>query len=204
MIRLLGKLDKKQQYWVGVSGGADSMAAYHFLKQMKYMVQPIFFHHGTEACNQGFEFVLKHLGNVQTTPDPGNIIPLRKSKEEHWRDERYKFFKSLGKEVIVGQHLDDVVETWVWSSLHGQSKLIPYRHGNVIRPFLATPKATLVKWCQDHNVPWIEDFTNADINHQRNYIRHIMMPQVLKINPGIGKMLRKKLLARAVDKIQES
>ena len=38
MIRLLGKLDKTKRYWVGVSGGVDSMAAFHFLRQMKYHV----------------------------------------------------------------------------------------------------------------------------------------------------------------------
>ena len=128
-------------------------------------------------------------------------IPKGISKEEHWRNERYRILNSLDGEVIVAHHLNDVVETWVHSSLHGQSKLIPYSHGNVIRPFLATPKAEMVKWCKSHDIEWIEDYTNADTNHQRNYIRHTMMPHVLKINPGIGGMLRKKLLARGVDKI---
>jgi hypothetical protein len=30
-----------------------------------------------------------------------------------------------------------------------------------------------------------------------------MMPQVLKINPGIAKTIRKKLLARGVDTLQD-
>jgi tRNA(Ile)-lysidine synthase len=116
---------------------------------------------------------------------------------------RYDFFKkkNVNSPVIVAHHLDDAVETWVWSSLHGQSKLIPYRHGNVIRPFLATPKKELVKWAENHFVPWIDDYTNMDTRHQRNFIRHMMMPQVLRVNPGIHKTIRKKLLARGVDKI---
>lgn len=202
MIRLLEKLDKTKQYFVGVSGGADSMAAFDFLRQMKYKVEPIFFNHGTEACKEALEF-LKSYDYDSTGGKITRDVPKGKSKEEFWRDERYKFFGKLPYEVIVAHHLDDVVETWVWSSLHGQSKLIPYRHGNVIRPFLATPKAELVKWCQNHDVPWIEDFTNADTNHQRNYIRRIMMPHVLRINPGISKTIRKKLLARGVDTSQE-
>ncbi len=202
LISLLGKLDKKKPYWVGVSGGADSMAALHFLKQMKYDVQPVFFHHDTAACRQAKAFLDKQGINY----DQGSLetpVPAGKSKEEHWRNERYKFFKRIGRTVIVAHHLDDVVETWVWGSLHGQSKLIPYRHANVIRPFLATPKAELVRWCQSHGIEWIEDFTNADTKHQRNYIRHTMMPHVLAINPGIAGMLRKKLLARGVDKIAD-
>lgn len=200
MIKLLGSLDKKQRYWVGVSGGVDSMAAYHFLKQMKYIVQPIFFHHGTPNSDEAQRFLLRRLDSVQPTPSPQDrSIPKNKSKEEHWRDERYKFFKTLATPVIVAHHLDDAIETWVWSSLHGQSKLIPYRHGNVIRPFLATPKAELLRWAERHEVPWIDDESNLDTSYQRNYIRRIMMPQVLRINPGIAKTIRKKLLARGVD-----
>lgn len=204
MIKLLGSLDKKQRYWVGVSGGPDSMAAYHFLKKMKYLVQPIFFHHGSPACDEASRFVLRTLDMVQPTPEPQDrSIPKGKSREEHWRDERYKFFKSLHSPVIVAHHLDDAVETWIWGCLHGQPQLIPYRHANVIRPFLATPKAELLRWAETYRVPWIDDHTNADTSYQRNYIRRIMMPHVLRINPGISKTIRKKLLARGVDTSQE-
>lgn len=197
MIRLLEKLDKTKPYYLGLSGGADSMGAYHFLKQMKYKVDPLFFNHCTEACSQAEKFLGFRSAKIAGTK------PAKMSKEEWWREDRYKFFHKMDREVIVAHHLDDVVETWVWSSLHGQSKLIPYRNGNVIRPFLATPKSELVNWCKRHRVKWIEDFTNLDINHQRNYIRHTMMPHILKINPGIGSMLRKKLLARSIDKIRD-
>jgi tRNA(Ile)-lysidine synthase len=44
-----------------------------------------------------------------------------------------------------------------------------------------------------HNVPWIEDDSNADTCYARNYIRHEMMPHVLKINPGIHKTIAKKV-----------
>jgi len=198
VIRLLGKLDKTKPYWVGLSGGADSMAALNFLKQMKFNVRGFHVNHNTEACDQGHAFLMESLKGEFDSAHISSIKPKNKSWEEHWRDGRYAIFNALENKVIVGHHLGDVTETWIHSSLHGQSKLIPYRHGNVIRPFLATPKAELISWCERHDVSWIEDYTNADTKHQRNYIRHTMMPHILNINPGIGSMLRKRLLLRDV------
>ncbi len=176
------------------------MAALHFLRQMKYNVAPIFFYHGTKACDEAQAFLEQNsiiaAEGARARLQAGAKPPKGKSKEEFWRDARYQYFKTLPGEVIVAHHLSDVRETWLWGCIHGTPQLIPYRHGNVIRPFLATPKAELLSWAERHNVRWIEDETNSDVNHQRNRIRHNIMPEVLKINPGIDKVLRKKLLQR--------
>ena len=43
---------------------------------------------------------------------------------------------------------------------------------------------------------WSEDHTNSDPNFcTRNYIRHTMMPHVLKVSPGIRKVVRKIILS---------
>jgi tRNA(Ile)-lysidine synthase len=73
--------------------------------------------------------------------------------------------------------------------------------GNVIRPFLTTRKQDLVEWCVKHSVPWIEDTSNLDTRYTRNYIRHKMMPHVLKVNPGIYKMVKKRLQKEVKDYI---
>jgi tRNA(Ile)-lysidine synthase len=62
---------------------------------------------------------------------------------------------------------------------------------NVLRPFLTTPKAEFSKWCRQHNLEWCEDASNRNIQYTRNYIRHEMMPHVLKVNPGIDTMVKK-------------
>ena len=77
--------------------------------------------------------------------------------------------------------------------MHGQGKIIPYRNGNVIRPFRLTEKSQFVDWCKRHDVDWIEDQSNTDTKYMRNYIRHEVMPKILKINPGINKVVAKKV-----------
>jgi len=95
--------------------------------------------------------------------------------------------------VVTCHHLDDCVETWVWSSMHGTGKIIPYRRNGVIRPFRTTRKRQLELWAAMHNVPYLEDDSNADVCYTRNYIRHEMMPHVLRVNPGIHKTIAKKV-----------
>ena len=117
--------------------------------------------------------------------------PKELSQEEFRRNKRYDFLSGFDT-VITAHHLDDCVETYIWSSLHGKAKL-PHRYvrGNVLRPFLTTPKTEFISWCERHNVTWSEDISNKDTNYTRNYIRHELMPHALKVNPGLRTTIKK-------------
>ncbi len=97
---------------------------------------------------------------------------------------------------MTGHHLDDVVEWWVYSCFHGEGQLIPYENEKygIIRPFLTTTKSDLSEWNEGHNVPFVEDPSNQSNDHMRNFIRNKMMSQILKVNPGISKVVKKKVL----------
>jgi len=58
---------------------------------------------------------------------------------------------------------------------------------------LTTEKTELTQWNKRHGVSWIEDPSNQDTKFQRNFIRKEMMPKALHVNPGLLKLLRKKL-----------
>ena len=51
----------------------------------------------------------------------------------------------------------------------------------------------MVNWCERKEVPWIEDTTNKDNNFARNRIRNVILPEIKKINPGIQKVVAKKV-----------
>ena len=55
------------------------------------------------------------------------------------------------------------------------------------------PGLVQLLWANLNNVSYIEDNTNTDTRHTRNYIRHEMMPNVLRVNPGIHKTIAKKV-----------
>jgi tRNA(Ile)-lysidine synthase len=196
MIKVLGSLPRKLT--VALSGGIDSMVLLDFL-QRNHNVDAAFFNHNTENSNRAQEFLTDFCSKNNVALHIGEMTKVHRdreqSPEEHWREERYNFLNQFDT-VVTAHHLDDVAETWVWSSLHGTSSLIPYRRGNVIRPFLLNRKYELEDWARRKNVKWIEDHSNNDTRYTRNFIRHKLMADVLRVNPGIHTMLRKKLEQR--------
>jgi len=197
MIKLQGKVPRK--VYVACSGGVDSMAALDFLKR-KHDVFVLHFNHGTDYGFKALEFV----GNYCADNDIGFLTNVtgqerekqaRESQEEYWRSIRYDWLeRCTERQIVTGHHLDDCVETWVMSSMHGTGKIIPYsRNERVLRPFRLTRKRDLELWASLNNVPYIEDDSNQDTCYTRNYIRHEMMPNVLQVNPGIHKTIAKKV-----------
>ena len=70
--------------------------------------------------------------------------------------------------------------------------------GSFVR-FVLHRKRDLELWARLNNVPLIEDDSNADTCYTRNYVRHVMMQNVLKVNPGIHKTIAKKVRADAIE-----
>ena len=193
MIKLQGKLSR--EVYVACSGGVDSMAVVDFLRN-NHIVHVMYFDHGTRHSTEAGVFISDYCSKHGLGLLYGRITRERErdeSQEEYWRNERYKFFSAIDADIITCHHLDDCVETWVWSSMHGEGKIIPYRNKNVIRPFRLTRKRDFQMWCDLKNVPYLEDDSNTDTCYTRNYIRHEMMPQVLRVNPGIHKTIAKKV-----------
>ena len=196
MIKLLGKIPRSVT--VAVSGGVDSMAALSFLSG-RHQVRAAFYHHGTDASEQAYEFLFDYCacrGINLITDQLHTSRAAGVSPEEHWRDARYAFLNSISGPVVTAHNLEDSVETWIWSSLNGTPKLVPYARQNIIRPFITTSKRDLISWCERKDVPWCEDSSNQDVRYTRNYIRHQLMPHALRVNPGLSKMIRKKLVDR--------
>lgn len=174
------------------------MSALNFLKQ-NHDVTAAFFDHGTgtSAFARGFVETTCQIHGIPLVM--GSIQRERRkneSLEEYWRKERYAWLESLDDTVVTAHTLDDAVETWIWSSMHGEPRLPAIERDNIIRPFLTTPKKDFIQWANNHVVAWKHDHTNDDIRFTRNYIRKEMMPHVLRVNPGIQKMVKKRLTAK--------
>lgn len=186
---------------VAVSGGVDSMVTLDFIKRVKQrQVTVLFINHGTEFSNIGEEFMREYCSknNINLSVRRLRSQPRNSSTEDFWHNERNKIYEEeyvLNKvPIVLGHHLDDSVETWIFSSLHGNGYIIPPVRFPVIRPLLCTPKSNILKWAEKNNIQWLEDPSNKDISIPRNRIRHQMMQDVLTVNPGIRKVVKKKIL----------
>jgi len=199
MIKLQGKLPRK--IMVAVSGGVDSMAALDFLRR-NHELEVFHFNHGTEHGKEAEDCVRRY---VQKYDLPFQIRGISKqhkpkgmSQEDYWRQERYAWidmFANSHLPVVTCHHLEDCVETWVWSSMHGTGKIVPRTRGNVLRPFRQTRKRDFQLWADLNNIEYVEDSSNTDTSYMRNYVRHEMMPHVMRVNPGIYKTISKKVKA---------
>jgi tRNA(Ile)-lysidine synthase len=219
MIKVLGKIPRR--VCVAVSGGADSMAALDFIRNNgKRDVLALHFNHGTSHGKEAQAFVIAYCSENKIPLVTSSVLRDKhttESHEEYWRNERYGFFGDYisahrsntsyynvghdelshfyysNTKIVTCHHLNDVVETWVFSSLHGNPMLIPYSRDNFIRPFLMTSKDSLVMWAEKKSVPYIYDPSNNDTKHMRNFVRKELIPKCLFVNPGIEKTIRKKI-----------
>jgi tRNA(Ile)-lysidine synthase len=195
MIKFIGKLPKKCT--VAFSGGIDSVVVTDFLINGRRDVTLAFFHHGTKTSDEAETYARKFSEDRSLPLVVGRLSqqrPTGLSQEEHWRNERYTFLETTGNVVVTAHHLDDAVETWLFTSIHGESKLIPYRRGRVIRPFLVTPKSELRAWAERRNLTWVEDASNFDTKYMRNLIRHDIVPHAIRVNPGLRTVVKKKYI----------
>lgn len=194
MIRILGTVPHRIA--VAVSGGVDSMAALDFLRRSRE-VEVLHYNHGTGSYADAStdlvrDYCKKHnIFNVIGWNQ--DKMPDGVSPEAWWRKQRYDFFKvATDLPIVTAHHLGDAVENWIFTSLNGNPFLIPHKRDAYLRPFLTTEKSELISWCKRKDVPYLEDITNTDTRFRRNYIRHVMMPHVEYVNPGINKVVKKK------------
>ncbi len=197
LFNLTRKLPKK--CWVAVSGGADSMAALHWLCMGRKVEGVVHIHHNTG------DFADKASDLVEDTACDSSLqfrgwklsgdTPLYGSLEEYWRNARYSAFSEIDAPVVVAHNLDDCVEEYVMNTMvRGRMGTIPYEHGNCIRPFRLWRRDSILDYCARKNIHYIDDPSNKDTKFKRNLIRHKVMPELLKLNPGLYKVVTKMII----------
>lgn len=179
-------LEHNAHYLLACSYGPDSMALLDMLKKEGYnfsiaMVNYNLRKESTKERDDLIKYceannIRYHIKNVET-PISGNI-------ENTCRLLRYLFFKTLFEKeqydaLLVGHHLDDLLETYY---LQKQRKNLVKCYGlqknttifglTIIRPLLDYTKDDLLRYCQKNNVPFAIDNTNLEDKYERNKIRH--------------------------------
>ena len=190
--------------YVAVSGGVDSMVALHLMSRKHEVTALHYVHAGCQRADEELAFVVAYCrdnGIKLITSHQVEPCPPKGSNEDHWRKGRYAFFNEFADSpVVTGHTLDDAVEWYIFSACHGMGKYMEYANGHVIRPLLLTKKERIISYATRHNVPWVEDSTNADVDFAaRNRIRHLIVPEVLKVNPGIHKVVAKRIRQKLED-----
>jgi len=175
------------RYVVAVSGGVDSVALLHALREQTdtHLIVAHFDHGIRDESAEDRRFVqelAKDYG-LQFVFDTARLGPG--ASEAAARKARYEFLRraqaaSNAQAIITAHHQDDVLETAVINLLRGTGRkgLSSLTNGEgIIRPLLQVPKTELLDYARRHGLQWREDSTNNDTNYLRNRIRHIVLPQ---------------------------
>ena len=193
MIKVLGQIPKGE-FGVACSGGIDSMAILDFLVKGRYNPHVIYFNHNTEHGQEAEKFITDYCNQKELRLTIGRTdLVVTANKEKVWSDLRYEFFSEFDFPIMTCHHLDDCVETYIFSCLRGFQSVIPYSKKNIIRPFLLNDKSNFIDWCQKNSVPYIEDESNDCLDYSRNRIRHNIVPESMIVNPGLKSVVRKMI-----------
>jgi tRNA(Ile)-lysidine synthase len=194
MIKVLGGIPKSE-FGIACSGGVDSMAILDFLVKGRYNPHILYFNHNTEHGDEAEKFITEYCNqkNLKLTIGRTDLKPLS-NKEKIWSDLRYEFFSQFDFPIITCHHLDDCVETYLFSCLRGFQSVIPYSKGNVIRPFLLNEKSVFERWCEQKSVPFVQDLSNDCLDYSRNRIRHQIVPEALLVSPGLKTTVKKMIV----------
>lgn len=208
---------RKKRWLIGVSGGLDSMALMHMLREAGFRdVVVCHLDHGLRGRESAADarFVKRWAEKLRFSVEIARI-DLRKqmaesgeSLETAGRNSRHHFFASIAskyrcKRLFVAHHLDDQAETVLWNLMRGSHGCRGMRELSelvmdgvlmeVHRPLLGIRKSDLRAWMEERKLKWREDASNLVNDVARNRIRNEALPLLAEI----AKRDISPLLARA-------
>jgi tRNA(Ile)-lysidine synthase len=190
----------------GLSGGADSVALLHILKQLNYscMAAHCNFHLRGDESHQDALFAQQQAASLQIPfyqkdfDTTGYAARKHISVEMAARELRYAWFEELrmthkAQAIAVAHHQDDSVETVLLNLIRGTSirglSGIRSKRDAVIRPLLESTRQEILGWLHQQNITYRTDSSNLSDEYTRNFIRLHILPMMEKLNPSVGKAI---------------
>jgi tRNA(Ile)-lysidine synthase len=195
------------QMLAAVSGGSDSVALAHVLRELAAagdlrLVGLIHFNHQLRPTADDDERVVEALAASLGLPflaDRGDVPARarreRRSLEDAARAARYEFFERARVQtqadlVALGHTRDDQAETVLLRLLRGAGPrglagMYPHK-GCVVRPLLGCRRRDLREWLAGRHVSFAEDESNQDVAIPRNRVRAELLPLLeSRFNPSV-------------------
>lgn len=188
----LSTLEQAQRVYVGYSGGLDSHVLLHSAVATLGAQRVVALHINHQLSEQAGAWA-EHCAqvcralNVALQTHDVDVCQQTSSTENTAREARYQVFeRTLGEGdiLLLAHHQDDQAETVLYRLLRNSGPRglagIPLTRavgrGSLFRPLLALPRSELACYAEDQQLNWIEDPSNTDLIHDRNYLRHQVAP----------------------------
>jgi tRNA(Ile)-lysidine synthase len=189
---------------VGLSGGPDSvclLTALNMLKaELDLKLHAVYIDHGLRPTETPDETAFcRALCKGISVPFITKSIDVKRyakeqgmNKQEAARELRYQVFHELllgiqGDRISLGHTADDQVETFLMRLLRGSGPKglsgMPSKRGKIIRPLIETERRDLEYFLNEQKIASITDSSNLEQDYLRNRIRHLIIPEMKRINP---------------------
>ena len=214
----LRTFDPAKRYLIGVSGGRDSVALLHWLVGLGYSKLVVcHLDHGLRgrSADADARFVERLAAKFGLESDVGRrdvrqlAADTKQSIETAAREARFSFFAEVARrrrcrQVFLGHHADDAVETYLINLFRGSGtlgqrsiQLIANRRVGgieltIIRPLLGVSRVEIDEYVTAHRLRFREDATNESLEPLRNRVRQRIIPLLEKeFGRGIRKTVRR-------------
>lgn len=184
---------------VGFSGGIDSVVLLHALVSLRREgVSALHVHHGLSPHADAWaDFCAAFAGQLGVPFQCVHVTVERGSKdglEAAARRARHAVFARTAADWIVLAHQrDDQAETLLFNLLRGTglagAAAMQEASGRLLRPLLTVGRAEIAAYARAHALTWVEDESNVDVRHSRNFLRHRILGLLAQRFPAASRNL---------------
>ena len=195
-----------------MSGGPDSVALAHFLRGQPYAVVIGHVDHQLRQGSAGDARFVEQLARRWDIPFRTTRVDVKAYARNHSmgieeaaRDVRYRELGAMARRgrcaaILTAHTANDQAETVLMNFLRGSGPTglagIPAERTlggekgvRLVRPFLHVQKREIQRYLKEAGVACRQDPTNASLRFSRNRIRHITLPYLEKLAPGLSERL---------------
>jgi tRNA(Ile)-lysidine synthase len=211
-IEKYGMFDRGDKVVVALSGGPDSVALLHALNSLgsiyRLQLHAAHLEHGIRgeeslADMQFVESLCKDLAvplSVEQVNVPELADSSRLSMEAVARKARYAFLNDVLKDtgagkIATGHNANDQAETVMLNIIRGAGMaglrgIRPAIENHIVRPLIEATREQIIAYLNEKQLKYVVDSSNLDEKHERNKVRHTLLPLVEKeFNPRIVESL---------------
>jgi tRNA(Ile)-lysidine synthase len=225
-------LQAHQRLVLAYSGGIDSHVLLHTLVTLRDQgllnnpISALHIHHGLSPnadewlahCQQTcLDMKVAFQGvKVNLASDSGQSL------EALAREARYEKLLELAPAnsiILLAQHQDDQLETFLLQLKRGagpkglaamafySTKSVGQTNKvvHLLRPFLALTQQKINDYAKQQGLVWVEDESNQNTHFERNFLRHDILPNLIKKWPDMAKTVSRSaaLCAQQQDLLEE-
>lgn len=198
----------ERTYTVGYSGGVDSQVLLALCVRLRnnlpFKFNAIHINHALHPCAVAWQEHCRKICCAWDIALSCYVIDARpprgESLENYARTLRYNKFAELLAEhemLLTAHHQNDQAETLLLQLMRGAGvkglSAMPAVRGLGLgyhgRPLLNISRALIQQYAVAEGLAWIEDDSNDNLQHRRNYLRHKIMPALSLLWPRASAMI---------------